>query len=278
MRQDRAQGGNLGRGPWFGVTSGFTLIELLVVIAILSLLVSILMPSLRQALELAQDAACKANLRNYGLGMQMYVQDQDGVIPYCKNGNLYVLDPKAGYDFDRPMTHLAPYVHPDVGPRGSANPLYCPAEFKSHDFYNWAKNLSPTAADWELMRKATSNYGSNWAMAPYEDPEPRGSGVEIDWAEEPAANIVYLGDCKLVKVSPVWDCNGIGYFKWWYLDTANDERAFRHHGLDNYVFLDGHVAPHMELSKASASSPNRDMDLPRLWFKGYKSFGKYNPP
>lgn len=42
---------------------GFTLIELLVVIAIISLLVSILLPSLRQAKEQAKTVVCKTDMR-----------------------------------------------------------------------------------------------------------------------------------------------------------------------------------------------------------------------
>ena len=60
---------------------GFTLIELLVVIAIIALLVSLLMPSLKQAKDLARQALCMSNNRLIGLGLQQYAPDNDDWMP-----------------------------------------------------------------------------------------------------------------------------------------------------------------------------------------------------
>ena len=54
---------------------GFTLIELLVVVAIIALLISILLPSLSRARELAKRAVCSSNLRGIGQGMHIYAND-----------------------------------------------------------------------------------------------------------------------------------------------------------------------------------------------------------
>jgi len=59
----------------------FTLIELLVVIAIISLLVSILIPSLKQAQELAKRVVCMNNERNILNGIQVYGADWDAKAP-----------------------------------------------------------------------------------------------------------------------------------------------------------------------------------------------------
>ncbi len=68
---------------------GFTLIELLVVIAIIGLLVSILLPSLSNAKALARSAVCRSNLRNAGLGMATYQNEQRDALP---NGWLRLSD------------------------------------------------------------------------------------------------------------------------------------------------------------------------------------------
>ncbi len=56
----------------------FTLIELLVVIAVISLLVSILLPSLAKAKQIAQMATCKTNLAMLQKANEMYQTDNNG--------------------------------------------------------------------------------------------------------------------------------------------------------------------------------------------------------
>jgi len=73
--------------------SGFTLIELLVVIAVIALLLSILMPALGKAKDLAMGAACKGNLKNYTLAVAMYCDDNDGKFPQAERCYFSQLSP-----------------------------------------------------------------------------------------------------------------------------------------------------------------------------------------
>jgi len=60
---------------------GFTLIELLVVIAIIALLMAILMPALSKARDQARTIACRSNLKQYGIALRMYLDENQQYFP-----------------------------------------------------------------------------------------------------------------------------------------------------------------------------------------------------
>lgn len=59
----------------------FTLIELLVVIAVIAILMTLLLPALQNAKELAIRKSCMSNLRQYSIGLFSFTGDYDGYFP-----------------------------------------------------------------------------------------------------------------------------------------------------------------------------------------------------
>jgi prepilin-type N-terminal cleavage/methylation domain-containing protein len=74
----------LRRVPKFPSAAAFTLVELLVVVAIVALLVAVLLPALSGARQSALNAKSGSNLRQLGMGIQMYLNDYPRTLPQMR--------------------------------------------------------------------------------------------------------------------------------------------------------------------------------------------------
>ncbi len=76
---------------------GFTLIELLVVISIIALLIGILLPALGAAREVARSVKCLSHMRQLGLTLDIYANDNKESFP-PRGGTLLSGEPLAALD------------------------------------------------------------------------------------------------------------------------------------------------------------------------------------
>lgn len=190
-----------GRMKFNKSRQAFTLIELLVVIAIIAILASMLLPALGKAKERALTAQCMNQLRQVGFAMQMYGDDQNGLLPVAHGS--------VAWTNTAPM----PWTRPLVDYYRTTNVLRCPSMSRFYEQSPYSYFLGNRAVFVQTGAEGTVKL----------------SGISY------ASQYILSGDCNWSFEAI--DADPDNYTQ----DTLFSFTSPAHGGLVNILFADGHV-------------------------------------
>jgi len=214
--------------------SGFTLIELLVVVAIIAILIAILMPSLSSARMQSRRVACASNVRQIGIGFQMYAMESNNSFPPAVGGEEVNPPDSRMRTWDKV---LEPYLNCELRNEGAGG------EAAGKDIFSCPEDNVARAADPTLGAMRKRSYSMTNFFIPENAPNYWLWGQKLTSFEAPSQTFM-MTEWWIANNRRHYNgsgcINNYGYWiGWWYTPGGNTEV---HHGeYSNFLCADGHV-------------------------------------
>ena len=209
---------------------GFTLIELLVVISIIGLLMGILMPSLSRAREQARIVAVNAELRQIGLCLEMYMDDNNGKHPPTRK------DCSMGWDDHQLPPELVDGGYLPPPSSGSGMSAGIKDRFNGDNTYKyWAVGELYQNAKFMKMKKASLYIPEGF---PYQEGLPERDVKYDDPATSPVTWVIFSQGPKFDEWETLKELNGPVPKRTWY---SSQKRK----GIITRVRLKGKIYEHI---------------------------------